>query len=72
MITGKKITLWIVIIVFLTPILGWILMPGDFPFIARIWILVGKPDILQRLMYFGIFVVVVFVLSIRLLKSGPI
>ena len=71
MASDKKKLAFAVTIIALSPILIWILFPQNLPFMSRMWILLGRPDLLHRIEYFGIFCIVVIVLSICLLKPYP-
>lgn len=69
---AKKIFIFIIVLLFAAPILGWLINPDMVPLLRRIWRLTGAPDFVQRLLYLGIFAGIVIFLSIRMMKGGPL
>jgi len=71
-ITLGKAAAWFAVVLVLVLVALWVFAPDAASLIAHVWRLLGRPAIWGRLEALAIFAALVFFLSVRLLKSGPL
>ncbi len=54
-----------------TIIICWLFFPACIPCFSDIWMLLGLPGLGLRAAYLAGFIFLIFILAIRVLKSGP-
>jgi len=64
---GKLLLIPLLLII----IICWLFFSSKIPYFLNIWMLLGQPDLGTRVLYLLGFFFLIFILGIRVLKSGP-